>query len=66
MTLKQGKKQVTISMPISKLKEFKKLAIDHDMTLSQLLTTAGTITEVEDVKKYLDTGGAATIKTDNQ
>ena len=50
MATRDGYKQVNISMPIEKWKEFKLLAVQHDMTLSQLLTTAATITSIEDIK----------------
>lgn len=54
MPLNKDKKQVAISMPISKYKELKKLAVDHDMSLSQLLVTAGTVTNIGIIKKNLE------------
>ncbi len=44
-------------------KNFKKLAVEHDMQLSELLVTAGTITPIDQIKQTLtDNAGAAKVE----
>lgn len=43
--------KVTLSIDNEKIKELKKKAIDADMTLSNYLATAGTVTPGQEIKK---------------
>lgn len=42
MSISKEKKRVIITVPKDKLKDFKKFAIDEEITLSEFLVTAGT------------------------
>jgi len=53
-------KRVVLLMSDEKVKELKKKAIDADVSLSQYLITAGTITPIEKIKEAKYTGGAVT------
>ncbi len=48
--IKDGNKRVQITMPKEKYKEFKKLAIDAEMNLSDFLVNAGTAVATQIIK----------------
>ena len=47
-----SKGKLTLSIEEEKIKEFKKLAIDYGMTVSDYLTIAGTITDPIKIKTF--------------
>lgn len=49
--------KVTLSIDGEKIKELKKKAIDADMTLSDYLATAGTVTPGQEIKKQYQSAG---------
>lgn len=53
----KDKKRVTIFLTEEKEKELKKKAIDAGVSLSTLLSTAGTISSVREVQNNQNTGG---------
>lgn len=50
MSIKQGNKRVMITMPKDKYKKLKKISVDNEITLSELLMTAC------DTSKFVNTG----------
>lgn len=57
MPIGPGKRQVMITLPEEKLRDFKVKAAKADMTLSQFLSSAGSIIEPEQITKNVDNRG---------
>ncbi len=55
MTVIQKRKRVLITMDTNIYKALKKLAIDNDLRLSDLLVAAGTAMPIQTIKEHLKT-----------
>lgn len=59
--ISKNKKIVSISMTPERYKALKTIAVQNDLQLSDLLVAAGTITNIKEIKKHIDSAGA-TVK----